>query len=123
MPEEEMPPGRGNIGYSPQIGHWERRRWATFLAQIATSTGDAGVLGNFPQEVEQERRQEVEQALRQEIERIMAMHAKMDAKLAFETERAEEYQETVLKQEKVIENLQKDNDRHEWRIPPPPPLT
>ena len=62
---------------------------------------------------------------KEEIERLKAMHAqrdaKKDAKLAFETERAEEYQETVLNQEQVIENLLGDSDRHEWRIPPPPP--
>jgi len=110
--------------YNPRIAQDEHRRWATFLAQIATSSGDAGVLGNFPQEVEQE----VERLMAihaKEIERLKEMHAQMDAKkdakLAFETERAEEYKETVLKQEKRIENLFKDFDLHEWRIPPPPP--
>ena len=48
------------------------------MAQIGTSSGDASVLSNFPQEVDQ--------ALRQEVERLLVMLAKKDAKLAFETE-------------------------------------
>lgn len=120
MPEDEtssQPPNdpgsmswESTTNYNPRIAQDEHRRWATFLAQIATSSGDAGVLGNFPQEVEQE------------IELLKAIHAKefkeMDArniaKLAFETERTEEAQEEVLKQRQVIENLLK-------RIFPPPP--
>lgn len=128
MPEDEtssQPPNdpgsmswESTTNYNPRIAQDEHRRWATFLAQIATSSGDAGVLGNFVPPIVV---QEVERLVAihaKEIERLEAMHAQ---KLAFETERAEEYKETVLKQEQRIENLFKDFDLHDWRIPPPPP--
>jgi len=138
VPEEEtnnQPPSfwQGDESTGAQISHWERQRWAQFHAAIATSSGDAGVLGNFlPPEVEQEHRQ-VEEALREEVELLVAMHAKdaerfkamdakKDAKLAFETERREEVEEEFQKQEQVIQDLVNNIDWRDWRIPPPSPL-
>jgi len=111
--------------FGPHIAQWERDRWEVFLAQIAipgTSSGDAGVLGNFPEEVEQEHRQ-VEQALSKEVEQLKAMLAqvdsKYDAKLTFETERREEVEEMFQEQVQVVRDLYNQIDWIEWRIPPP----
>lgn len=123
MSNDDLPPGalwQGDESTGWQIAQWERRRWEQFHAAIATSSGDAGVLGNFlPPEVEQEHRQ-VEQTLRQEVELLLAMYAKKDAKLAFETERREEVEEEFQKQEQVIHDLVNYIDWREWRIPPRP---
>ncbi len=69
MANDDLPPAlwQGDESTGAQIAHWERRRWAQFHAAIvsATSSSDAGVLGNFPQEAQQELK---EQELKQKVE-------------------------------------------------------
>ena len=106
MPDEKMPPGRGNFD-GPQIAHWERHRWATFQAQVASSTGDAGVLGNFPQDIEQE--------LIQKVEQLLELVAEKDAW-------SEALEEELQLKEQVIVNLNKELTWRDWGIGPPSPL-
>lgn len=64
MPEDETsnPPPydpssmfwEGDTSTGAKISQWERDRWERFLAQIVSATSDAGVLGNFPEGLEQE---------------------------------------------------------------------
>ena len=42
-----------NFDYGPLIAQWEHRQWENFNAQVVAATSssnDAGVLGNFPQQ-------------------------------------------------------------------------
>ena len=93
-----------------EIPQWERHRWEVFFAQIATSatsSGDAGVLGNFPQELEQE--------LKPEVERVLAL-------LAEKTEWSEALEEEVQRLEQIIKNKDKELAFRDWGIGPPSPL-
>ena len=101
MANSDLPPGFGSFDYGPQIAHWERSRWQTFQSQIATSSGDAGVLGNFfPQDVQQE------------VERLVGQ-------LAFEKEWSAALEEEVERLEQRITLLLQEITWREMSIGPP----
>ncbi len=106
-----LPEGwEGTTNFGPLIPQWERSRWKVFFAQIATSatsSGDAGVLGNFPQEVEQE--------LRQEVQRLLDLLAEKD-------EWTEALEEELQRKEQVIMNLHKEITWRDLEIGPESPL-
>lgn len=102
MPDEKKPPGRGNFE-GPQIAHWERSRWAKFQASIATSSGDAGVLGNFPE------------GLELEVEGLRSQ-------LATAEEWSAALEEEVQRLEQTITNLNKELTWRDLEIGPPAPL-
>ena len=97
-----LPPGNGSFDYGPLIAHWEHRRWESFHAQIvaATSSNNAGVLGNFPQEVEQE------------VELLKGQ-------LASEKEWSAALEEEVQRLEKKITDLHKEITWRELEMGPP----
>lgn len=112
MSEEEtsnQPPAfwQGDESTGAQISQWERDRWETFLAQISPSSGDAGVLGNFPEATEQE--------LEQKVQQLLGLLAEKDEW----TEALEE--ELQLKEQEII-NLNKEITWRDWGIGPPAPL-
>ena len=94
----------GTSKYGPEIAQHEHRRWATFLAQIASSTGDAGVLGNF-----------LPPDLQQDVERLTGQ-------LASEKEWSAALEEEVQQLEQKITNLNKELTWRDLEIGPESPL-
>ncbi len=123
MANDDLPPAlwQGDESTGAQIAHWERRRWAQFHAAIvsATSSSDAGVLGNFPQEAQQELK---EQELKQKVEQLIGLLAAKDALLAEKDEWTEALEEELQLKEQEIINLNKEITWRDLEIGPQAPL-